>query len=417
MSPARSSSAGSQGSGSGRGAVTALLALVIAVSMVLLTRSRPSVQPFDPRSSRGDGTHALVLLLEQFGAKVTISANVASGGLDQRVLLLDDRLNDGQRRDLLAFADAGGVVIDADPTSSLHGGPDTDHGAVEIPSGSSGFGGSAVQAESNVLVGDCTIGALQHLRGLRASAGLVFPVNAGSDRCFTMPSDGNAQSGHSFVITRSVGSGVVVGLGGNRQFTNDLIRFADNSGLALALLAPQRNAHVLVLLGEGAKPAPSDIGSGDETLVDLVRPGIWMALTQLALAFLVIAAARGFRKGRVVSEPTTTPISGNQLTLATGNLMHRAQHFDRAGWLIRAEMYRELCSAHNLGPNTAVDQLAFAISRSTHLDTARITELLNRETSSAAALHRLSIDLESLRRDALSNTVPFIVTPNGAPRA
>jgi hypothetical protein len=112
-----------------------------------------------------------------------------------------------------------------------------------------------------------------------------------------------------------------------------------------------------VLVGSGPSQTPSDVGAGDETLSDLVRPGVWMALAQLALAFVLFAVARGIRPGRPVSEPRPAPVAGSELVVATGNLMQRARHAERAAWLLRGECYRDICRAYRVPPTTSIDDL------------------------------------------------------------
>src|SRR5215213_2466920 len=126
MSPARSASGSASGGGSGRSMLTALILVGVAVGMLLLIRSRPGVEPFDPRSDGPDGASAAVLLLEKFGATVSITSHAPTAGADERVLVIADRLNDQQRDELLDFVDGGGVAIVADPASGLHGGADVD---------------------------------------------------------------------------------------------------------------------------------------------------------------------------------------------------------------------------------------------------------------------------------------------------
>ena len=118
MTPRRVAEAGGTG---GRVGLTALLLVVAAVGMLLLVRAQPDPEPFDPRSEAGSGTRGLVVLLQHEGAEVAVVRSAPDPGGDQRVLVLQDRLNDGQRRDLLAFVEAGGVVVMADPLSSLAG--------------------------------------------------------------------------------------------------------------------------------------------------------------------------------------------------------------------------------------------------------------------------------------------------------
>jgi len=382
--------------------LTALILVGVAVGMLLLIRSRPGIEPFDPRSDGPEGASAAVTVLEKFGATVSITAHPPAVGADERVLVIADRLNAEQRRDLLDFVDAGGVAIVADPTSDLHGGAGADDGAIEITDGPSGpFTGIRLDAqdEANVPTGQCTISALADLRGVYTPDGLLFPTSSDQDRCF-------GRNDHAFLITRRHGSGIVVGFGDNRIITNEYLRYADNSGLLTSLLVPTDGATVRIMLGTAAKPARSDIGQGDETLADIVRPGVWMGLTQLALAFVVLGLARGVRPGRAVREPQPTPIAGNELVVATGNLMQRAHHFTRAAHLIRDEFYRELCLHHRVPIGTSVEQLASVVAGHVGADAPALVEVFHRPVGDAAGLVRLRDDIGALRRRTITDDSP-----------
>ena len=157
------------------------------------------------------------------------------------------------------------------------------------------------------------------------------------------------------------------------------------------------------MLGTEAKPAPQDIGTGDEKLLDLVRPGVWMAIAQLALAFVVLCIARGVRPGRAVREPQATPIAGNELIVATGNLMQRAHHFDRAGWLMRAELYRQLVAHYRAPADISIDQISVLVGRRAGVDPADIKSVLGAEVSSAEQLTSLAARIDRLRASALGS--------------
>ena len=368
MSPRLAAAGGAGGAGgdggpaTGRLALSIVLVLLIAVAMLLLVRARPKAGPFDPRSSRDDGARALVLLLESRGAGVEISRTAPRAGADERVLVLADRLNSNQRNDLLNWIEAGGVAVVADPTSTLHGGPGVDGGSIEVADDEPARSAAdrTVDDEINVAVGECTIGALQSLRGVFVPDGLLFPVAPGEPQCF---GDGD----HAFVVSRSLGDGLVVGFGDNDVLSNRYVRYADNSGLATALLAPRPGARVRILIGADVAKTAQDIGSGDQRLIDLVRPGVWMALVQLALAFVVFAFARGVRTGRPVNEARAVPLAGSEFVVASGNLMQRAQHAERAAWVVRGRLYRDLCQLVRGPSGTSIADLDRAVAQ--HLGT------------------------------------------------
>ena len=383
MTPRRVAEAGGTG---GRVGLTALLLVVAAVGMLLLVRAQPDPEPFDPRSEAGSGTRGLVVLLQHEGAEVAVVRSAPDPGGDQRVLVLQDRLNDGQRRDLLAFVEAGGVVVMADPLSSLAG----DIGPVatvtdELPA----FDGNELAGQINIPLDRCDVAALAHLRGVFVRTGVRFRDTA-SQACF------RDESG-SFAVVHRRGEGLIVQLGDNELFTNALLRYADNGPLATALLAPADGSRVDVLLGAEAAKTTADIGSGEDTLSDLVRPGVWMAITQLAIAFVVFALARAIRPGRPVREPEQVPIAGSELVVATGNLMQRAHHAERAAWLLRGNLHRSLCTQFHLPPTTSIAALDAAVAARTSLPSGHVAAVLQRDVQDDAGLIRLSNELQEIR--------------------
>lgn len=374
--------------------MTALLLVVAAVGMMLLIRAQPSPQPFDPRSESGTGTRGLVVLLEQQGAAVDIVHSVPSGESGGRVLVLQDRLNDGQRRDLLAFVEAGGIAIVADHDSTLISSLRTS-GTIsgELPSNLNDD--NSVDPQINVPLATCDVGSLDHLRGVYSPDGVRF-VTQGADRgCFQ-------NTNGAFVLVHAQGKGFIVQLGDNRPFTNEYLRYADNGPLATALLAPSGDSRVSILLGAKAPKTVADIGTGDKTLSDLVRPGVWMAIAQLALAFIVFAIARAIRPGRPVREPEQVPIAGSELVVATGNLMQRARHAERAGWLLRGNLYRSLCRQYHLPPTATIDAVDAAVSSRTNLPPGHVAAVLQREVQDNNGLVQLSNSLEGIREVALA---------------
>ncbi len=406
--------------GGGRIAVTALLVLAVAIGMLLLVRARPEPGAFDPRSGRPDGTRALVLLLESQGVSVDVGTTVPRPGTATRVLIVADQLGDDQRADVVEFVEAGGVAVVADPRSTLHGatsdvatsdGDGLGVGAIVVTGaepGGAGIGDDAAAAEANVPRGDCTIPALARLRGVFVPDGVLFPVGPDDVACFARPASGSDPA-HAFVILRPLGTGTVVGLGDNQVLTNAFIRYADNSGLGVALLAPTADQVVVngarsvtVVIGDRAAATPADLGSGEETLRDLVRPGVWMALTQLALAFVVLAAARGIRAGKVATEPVAVEIAGSEAVSARATVMQRAGHAARAGAVLRGDLHRELCERLALPRGAAIDAVAAAAASASAsaklvIDRQAVIAVLTTEVHDNASLLELSRRIAVLR--------------------
>jgi hypothetical protein len=381
--------------GAGKGVLAALVVVGTALALLLIVRARPAPDPFDPRSSAANGATALVALLERSGSDVTITRTAPDPGAETRLLVIDDRLDDVQRSATLDFVENGGVAIVADPASALHGGPEIDGGSVAIEAFGLPTRRLDADRETNVPLGICTVGALKQLRGLYVPEGLLFPVGLDEPQCFS-------DDGQSFVIVRQIGRGTVVGLGDNEVLVNQHLRRADNAGLATALVAPRDGQAVTILLGTGTAASIEDVGEGDDTLVDLVPPWVWMTLVLAALGFVIFAASRSVRVGAVLDEPLATPLAGSELVAATGNLMHRAKHTSRAGWLMQNRLHRDLCTELHVDLAAPLADLDAAVAARSELPPGTTEQLLSRTTSDDSQLLALSGQIDRIRKDVLT---------------
>ncbi len=394
--------------------------LVMTIVVLLLVNARPAPDPFDPRSGRPDGTRGLVVTLRDAGADVAIERDLADRSPDGRILLLDDRLDDAQRSELLDAVEAGAVALVADPDSSLHGGSGVDGGAEPVTGGRLNADQRLdAELEANLRPGDCTIEALDPLRGLVVADGLLFPVGPSEPRCFTGSGpEANPGAVTSFVLVRRIGAGVIIGLGDNELFQNRWLRGADNAALAVALLAPEPGAEVTVLLGRGANQTVDDVGAGDEQLRDLVPAWAWMAMVAGALAFVVFAASRATRLGRVLTEPAATPIDGNELVAATGNLMERAGHAPMAAWLVQHRLHRDLCLAHGVPLDAPLADLDRVVSARSTIAPGVVERVLRRTAAGDAELVEIVREVRRVRElvDLAAGSDPHTgQPPDGSP--
>jgi hypothetical protein len=126
-----------------------------------------------------------------------------------------------------------------------------------------------------------------------------------------------------------------------------------------------------------------------------------MALVQLAFAFVVFATARAVRPGRPVREPAQVPIAGSALALATGTLMRRAHHTERAGWMLRGNLYRALCRRYHLSTTASIEAVDAAVAANTSLPAGHVAAVLHREVYEDQALLELSNSLQTIRESTL----------------
>ena len=212
--------------------LTAALGLVALVAAVLTLGPPPSGQPLDPDGVDPGGLRGLVEVLERLDVDVRVGAGVPED-VEARVLVARDRLGQTDRDELLAWVEAGGTLVVADPSSPLHG-------LARV--GSDQFLGRSARAPDCPLLGE--VG--QVLQGGWEG----FEVPAGARSCFPV-GDGDG----AWLVVSARGSGQLVALGSPDPFTNGLLDEADNAVLAASLLGPAPGARLRVV--PTAAPAAS----------------------------------------------------------------------------------------------------------------------------------------------------------------
>jgi hypothetical protein len=381
--------------------IAGLVVVVLAAGMFLLFNARGEVERFDPGSGSATGTRGLVVLLERQGATVDVTGDVPQDpAANQRLFVIDDTLTQDQRTAVEAFAAAGGVVVVADPESTLNGVPEGRRNR----SGRFRFdSGRTLSEQINLRPGTCNIDALAHIRGLSVEDDMEFRVERDSQRCF-------GSAALSFVVVRTVGNGLIVGLGDNDLFTNGELRFADNAVLATALLAPTPDSRVVYLRGDASAATVERLEEGDRTLSDLVRPGVWMALLQLAIAFVVFAVATAIRPGRPVRETRPVPLAGSGGVAARANLMQRARHSVHATELLMTETHRDLCRYARLPTSTPLVEVDRAVCERIGVPPGAVVAALTRNVHDDRAMVQRAVLLADLRRRLVdqSDTSPAV---------
>lgn len=381
----RSSARGDGATGVGRGAAGGrsalarawpLLALGLAVVVLGLVTGgrRTDGEPLDPRSTGPLGARALVLLLERFGAQVDVSGDVA--GRHTTAVLLVDQLGEGPRRRLRQWVEAGGTLVVADPMSGF---------APALAPGDAGLFGDGGDDEGTRLRPRCPLPALEGVSTIDVPGAVPLRLGGGGTGCFPV-ADG------SYLVARPSGRGTVVALGGGGPFVNRQLDQADNSVLAVRLMAPLGGERVVVL-------GPSAPGSGRQGLSDLISRRVKDGLWQLLVAFGLFALWRARRLGRPVLEPQPVQLAGSELVGAVGNLLQQARRRDQAAAMLRAQLRRSLGERLGLAVDAPPEVMAEAAAGA-GLQAAEVAAALaSTPVPDDAALVRLAQSVESLRKE------------------
>ncbi len=342
--------------------VVAIVAAVVVAS--LLGRSgRRDGPPYDPRSTAPDGLAALVLLARSFDVDVTIAEATpatleqARGGVVWQLPGLDDAFDAGAFSGAAAGAEGAGEGDDeraraeeaARAAALWRGALDRwidDGGTLVVtdPSAdrSPAIAAFAIEPATIARGSACTAAAPTgplRLDDVESVVGVVATFEAASGSCFAAADGGVA------LVARSQGDGRVVAVGGTEPFTNAWLAEADNAVLAIRLLRAG------VDRGDGSDGSdgaarvvllqPTIVGTGERTLWQLVPDGVWYALVQFALAFVVLVAALGRRLGEPVEEPRLRPLPSTATVDAVGELLHRGRQRGLAATWLRQRAHRE----------------------------------------------------------------------------
>lgn len=350
--------------------VGAAVALVVAV-VVAGPEPEADDRYLDPASTGPSGARALVLLVDRFGADVDEAPEPAPDA--DVALLLEDRLDEAAAEGVARWVDAGGTLVVADPASGFA--PEVVDGEPAAP-----FGAGAT------LTRRCELAALRDARRLRVGAAPAYEAPLGAVACF--PSGDGA-----FLAAEARGDGTVVALASPGVWVNAAIDEEDHGALAVGLLAPRPGSRVTLLRPREATTEP-------QGLADLVPGPVKAVLVQLAVAFGLFALWRARRLGRPVAEAQPVAVPGSELVGAVGNLFAQARRRDRAAFLLRDDLRRNLADRLGLPPDAAPDVVAAVAATRSGVAPERVARVLDdRPPGDDAELVALAQSVEALRQE------------------
>jgi Domain of unknown function (DUF4350) len=362
-------------SGRLRRALPWVLVLAGLLAAALIGGRRPDEgAPLDPASPGPLGTKALVDILRELGADVSVGDTPPPGG-DGTALLLSDNLAEPARQELLDWVRQGGTLVVTDPDS-----PVSD---LEVA------GGTTVGLVEAQLQKRCDLPAMRDAGRVSAPRGVLFEPPPGSQGCFR-------RDGGAWLVAQPLGSGTLVRLGGASALVNRELGKADNAVVAVSLLAPSAGTRVVVL-----RPPPP--GGGAKRLTDLVAPRVRLFGWQLVVAFALVALWRARRLGRPVREPQPVQLEGSELVVAVGNLLQRARGRDQAAGLLADDLRRVLAERLGLPASALPDRVAEAAAARTGVPAERVlAALAPASPRDEAALVALAHAVDAVRREVTS---------------
>jgi len=363
-------------------------ALVTVLAVVAIGGAGRDGPALSPTSDARLGTSAMVALADELGSDVEVSDGLPDLGAEDApgvVVLFLDLLEDNQRDALEDWIATGGVLVVTDPASTF------------TPPVVEEFATIDDLAPASRLSATCDIDALNGLdvAGVDPrNGGVLFAPDPGDASCV------DNGSGDAYIVASDRGEGTVVAVGGAGMMVNAALAEGENAPVVSALVAPQEGSRLLVL-----EPGPlAGSSTGRRSLRELVPAGVWRAILQLAVAFVVYAVWRSRRLGRPVPEPAPSPIAGSELVAAVGTLLDRSRSPGHAADLLRRDLRRFLGDHLGIPPDTPADVLAAVAAERTGVDQAALQAALGGPpVTDDQELAALAATIDRIREEVLTH--------------
>ena len=382
-------SAAPSGGSSIRGWVLAGVALLVTVlAVVAIGGGGRSGETLSPISDERLGTSAMVALARELGAEVRTGDRLPDLGADDApdvVVLFLDLLDDDQRDAMEDWVETGGVLVVTDPASQL------------TPPVGEEFDTIDDLAPPGRMADACTIDALDDVdpAGIDPrNGGVLFDPDPDATSCV------DNGSGDAYVVATDRGDGTVVAVGGAGMMVNAALAEGENAAAVSALVAPEQGTRLLVL-----EPGPlAGSSTGRRSLHELIPAGVWRAILQLGVAFVVYAVWRARRLGRPVPEPAPSPIAGSELVAAVGTLLDRSRSPGHAADLLRQDLRRFLGDHLGLPPGAPADVLAAVAAERTGASEADLLRALGGPpVTDDQSLADLAATIDRIREEVLAH--------------
>ena len=357
--------------------VAAVLGIAAVVALALLTLlsggSDGAGTVTDPDSSRRSGSRALAQVLRQQGVDVQVVRSITeleSARVDPSTSVLVgsfDYLGEGAAQRTAQHSGAAGRFVLLEPG-------DLALEDLDIPLTSTARAPvrMGAQCTSEVAEPDDRIEATATFyRSTSSIDGDGPAMPDGATGCFS------DEDGASAVVVLPAGSArpETVILGSTESVINAKVSEASHAAMALrALGATSRLIWYLPDVTDLNVPdASGESLPSDRAVPEWFAPGAVL----VALAFVVLAVARGRRLGRIVAEPLPVVVRAVETTEARGRLYRRASDRARAADSLRGGARSRLAARLGLPRHSAADAVVGAVARATDRDPTDIRALLD----------------------------------------
>ena len=381
-------SAGGAG-GTARGwALAGVAALLTVLVVIAIGGDGRGGEALSPTSDDRLGTSAMVALARELGAEVEVSDRLPDLGADDApevMVVFLDLLDDNQRDAVEDWVDTGGTLVVTDPVSPFTPPVVEDFDRVED------------LAPPRRMSAACDIDALGDIdvTGVDPrNGGTLYAPDPDDSSCI------DNGSGDAYIVATDRGDGTVVAIGGAGMMVNAALAEGENAPVVSALVAPQVGTRLLVL-----EPGPlAGTSTGRRTLSELIPAGVWRAILQLGVAFVLYAAWRSRRLGRPVPEPAPSPIAGSELVAAVGTLLDRSRSPGHAADLLRRDLRRFLGDHLGVPPDAPADVVATVAAERSGADEADLRAALGgAPVTDDQDLAALAATIDRIRQEVLAH--------------
>ncbi len=381
-------SAGPAG-GTARGwALAGVAALLTVLVVIAIGGDGRGGEALSPTSDDRLGTSAMVALAGELGAEVEVSDRLPDLGADDApevMVVFLDLLDDNQRDAVEDWVDTGGTLVVTDPASPF------------TPPVLEEFDRVEDLAPPGRMAAACDIDALSDIdvAGVDPrNGGTLYAPDPGDSSCI------DNGSGDAYIVASDRGDGTVVAIGGAGMMVNAALAEGENAPVVSALVAPQVGTRLLVL-----EPGPlAGTSTGRRTLSELIPAGVWRAILQLGVAFVIYAAWRSRRLGRPVPEPAPSPIAGSELVAAVGTLLDRSRSPGHAAELLRRDLRRFLGDHLGVPPDAPADVVATVAAERTGATEADLRAALGgAPVTDDQDLAALAATIDRIRQEVLAH--------------